>query len=261
MAATCAPWPADMSLCDTSCTSPTVTGTALGIATDILWALSGRQFGTCTETVRPCRRDCADVPWPLWPGSSLDGAPYVMPLLYAGQWYNLTCGSCGDFCTCTPISEVVLPFPTTSIVQVKINGTPLVTGAYRLDDARLLVRTDGSQWPRCNDLNKADTQPGTWSITYTYGAAVPAEGQLAVGELACEFTKMLNNETCRLPRHVTSVSRQGVTINYADLLNVMANGRTGLLFVDLFLDAVNPARLAETAHVYSVDHPAGRRPT
>ena len=58
----CADWPVRWS-CDISAESPVLTGYAVGMATRVLWALSGRRFGTCTVTLRPCRRDCYD-PWP-----------------------------------------------------------------------------------------------------------------------------------------------------------------------------------------------------
>jgi hypothetical protein len=170
----CASWPAQWGSCSAlSTASPAATGQAVDAATEILHALSGRQFGACTVTLRPCRRDCADAPWGWaeWPSAS-----YPQPALIGGLWFNLACGSCPGACSCSRLSEVLLPAPIRSITQVKVDGSPLATGAYRVDDARVLVRTDGSEWPRCNDLAKPDTQAGTWSVTATYGQDVPPSG-------------------------------------------------------------------------------------
>lgn len=252
----CEPWEPYWA-CDTSCLSPTVTGQAVEIATEVLWSLSGRRFGYCTQTVRPCRKDCL----PGY-GDWFRGDSYPLPALIGGLWYNLTCGLCGDSCSCTELSQVVLPGPVASITQVKVDGSPLVTGAYRVDNGTHLVRTDGGRWPFCNDLSKPDTAAGTWSVTYKIGSPVPAAGSLAAGELACELSKSLSQDTtCRLPRSVTSVARQGVTINYAKVSEAMKEGNTGLYLVDLFIQTFNPKHLAQRPRVWSPDIPIPRTQT
>ena len=69
----CADWPVRFP-CEIVCSSPEASGSAVRFATDVVWALSGRQFGTCEVTLRPCRNDCMDAPWPhaewTWPGTS-----------------------------------------------------------------------------------------------------------------------------------------------------------------------------------------------
>lgn len=248
----CATWPVRWP-CDVSCESPTATGRAADAATEILWALSGRQFDNCQVTLRPCRADCSTYPfgdYTPWPGL---GASYPMPALIGGLWFNLICGSCGEGCSCTALSQVRLPAPVSSIVTVKVDGAPLATGGYRLDDNRLLVRLGGGEWPRCNDLTLADTEAGTWSVTAIYGQPVPESGQWAVGELACELLKAMNGEDCRLPQRVTQLARQGVTIAFPDVSELLTEGRTGLFMVDMFLTAHNPSRLRRRAGVYRVD--------
>lgn len=252
----CEAWPVIWA-CDIDCLSPAVTGTAVEVATEVLWGLSGRQFGYCTTTVRPCRRTCNDLWLATW-GDYM----YPLPALIGGRWYNLTCGVCSDSCSCTELSEVVLPDTVAEIVSVKLDGSPMVTGAYRVDNGHLLVRTDGGRWPYCQDLSKPDTQLNTWSVTAKYGAPVPSAGQLAVGELACELAKSLSGDgTCRLPRNVTQVQRQGVTINYAKVAEAMKEGSLGLYLVDLFLTTFNPNRLQQGARVYNIDQPRPRMQT
>jgi hypothetical protein len=230
------------------------------MATSVLWALSGRRFGTCQVTIRPCRKECYST-WPMgW--SEWDGrTPGINVWSDYRYWVPLACGGCGSGCSCTTLSEADLPGVVSSIVEVKVDGTPLVTGAYRVDDNHLLVRLDGQQWPYCNDLNKDDTQVGTWSVTALYGEPVPMAAQVAVGELGCEILKALNGTDCRLPPGVTQLVRQGVTIQYPDVGQLLKDGRTGLYLVDLFLASENPDGLKQRARVYSVDNLLGFRRT
>lgn len=258
----CADWPVRW-ICDVSTVSPDITGSAVRVATEVLWALTGRQFGLCQVTLRPCRRECGDDYWnPYFTqfGVVGIGSGFAQPALIGGQWFNLMCGSCtGNTCSCSSISEVKLPAPVHRIVEVKIDGAPLVTGSYRVDDNRLLVRTDGDDWPRCNDLNKSDTEVGTWSVTAEYGQLVPEGGAWAVGELACELINAINGEDCRLPRQVTQLARQGVTITFPSLTELFTNRQTGLYLVDLFIATWNPNKLSRRSGVYSVDGALSRR--
>jgi len=254
----CADWPVQWT-CDVATLNPAVTGVAVASATETLWSLTGQRFGLCEVTLRPCRRDCFD-------GSFFDdvGPPgtgarsYPQPALIGGQWFNLTCGSCSD-CACSTVSEALLPAPVHSIVEVLIDGTPLVTGAYRVDNNRLLVRTDGGRWPRCNDLSRADTEEGTWSVTAQFGEEPPEGAALAMGELACEIAKAADGQDCRLPAGVQQLVRQGVTISYPDVGELFAKGRTGLYLVDMFVATWNPSRLRSRSRVYRVDRPTVRR--
>lgn len=253
----CSPWPVRWT-CDVSTQSPTATGIAVVSATEILWSLSGRRFGTCQVTLRPCRKDCYGGQY--W---STYGAPWPLTA-YPSRgwgWFDTLCGSCSGTCSCTELSEVLLPAPVNSVVSVKIDGTPMVTGgaAYRVDDNRLLVRTDGQRWPLCNDLSRDDTQSGTWSVTALYGEDIPVMAQLAVGQMACEILKAMDGQDCSLPAGISQLAREGVTINYPDIGALWKQGRTGLYLVDAFLTAENPSGLRHRSKTYSVDRPAPRR--
>lgn len=254
----CSPWDVTW-VCDVSCESPTVTAQAVELATEVVWALSGRQFGLCEVTLRPCRRECDTFPWPgggtfpEWSGTS-----WLSPQLVGGMWFNVVCGRCTTGCSCSSISEVLLPAPVHSVVQVKIDGVVVSGSAYRLDDNRTVVLLN-DEWPTCNDLNLADTEPNTWSITARYGVEVPVGGAWAVGELACQLIRALNGEDCRLPRNVTQLVRQGVTIQFPDVVELLEKGLTGLYLVDQFVQTWNPSGLRRRSGVYSVDHPPHRR--
>jgi len=170
----------------------------------------------------------------------------------------MSCGQCSGPCGCGSLSEVVLPTPVSEIVSVKLDGVA-VTGIYRVDNNRLLVRTDGGQWPYCNDLSKNDTEPGTWSVTASYGEDVPDGARLAMGELACEILRASSNQECKLPAGIRSIVRQGVEIEYLNLNDLLEKGRTGLKLVDLFLASENPHNLQQRARVYNVDRMLHRR--
>lgn len=257
----CTPWPVIWNCDDrVSTSSPEVTGYALDSATSILWALSGRQFGTCPVVLRPCRENCYQS-WPTahpltYPWSSYGGSPSNWDASY---WFGAGCGTCTGGCSCGEVPEVRLPSPAADVTAVKVDGVLLPSSAYRLDNARILVRTDGHRWPRCNNLALDDTQPGTWSVAADIGKAVPVAGQLAVGQLACQIMRAYRGEDCTLPMQVKELVRQGVTVTFPDINDALGKGKTGLYLVDLFLGAVNPQGLHNRARVYAVDGPRVRR--
>jgi hypothetical protein len=257
--APCAPWTPEWCV-SLPTGSEAVTGVAVEAASEILWALSGRRFGECSVSLRPCRRSCNAGEWPAgwveWPGP-VRGGP--SPALIAGQWFNLTCAPCLGDCTCGRLEEALLPSPVMAVTQVKIDGDIIPTGSYRVDNWRLLVRADGGSWPLCNDLSKADTEPGTWSVTVTVGETVPRSGQMAVAELAAELAEGCLGGDCRVPLRVQQLARQGVTISYPDPAEFAGNGLLGLPMCDRFLIAYNPGRLRAPPAVYSPDQPAFRR--
>jgi hypothetical protein len=253
----CEDWPVIWP-CSLDTASPPVSGTALRIATQVVWAVSGRQFGYCDVTLRPCRRECLDVRWAFGEAvTSPTGGGGPWPYLYAGRWYNLTCGGCGGECSCPALSEVVLPSPVDRVDLVMLDGSPMPTGSYAVHDQRLLVRTDGSTWPTCQDLARPDTEPDTWSVSLRVGRDVPELGQLAVGEVACEVLRALKGEDCRLPARVTQLARQGVSITLPDV----GDGLLGLPWTDRFITSYNPGKNARRARVYRVDDPGARTVT
>lgn len=258
----CDPWPARFP-CDVTEVAEDLLQQAVQVATEVVWSLSGRQFGLCTQKLRPCRSDCGDSPWP-WGGywSTLPtggGGTWPTPALIGGQWFNLICGGCSGNCSCSVVSEVRLPAPVHDVVEVRLDGSPMATGSYRVDDNRLLVRTDGALWPLCNDLNKDDTQVGTWSVTARFGVDVPEGGAWAVGELACQLTKAFTGADCFIPAQVVQLIRQGATLQFPNPTELLKEGLTNLYLVNLFIATWNPHKLKRRAGTYSVDYPGPRR--
>lgn len=228
----CAPWAVADDVC-APCAGLTfdtgVLENALLRASEILFALSGRQFaGACEATERPC-------------------------------------GSCGcepNRCGCGSLSKVRLGgSPIRAVSEVIVDGVILDTSTYRVDDYRYLVRLrdlDGSRhsWPCCQDLSLDPTEPKTWQVTYTYGADVPLSGVAAAAELGCQLALACDPQAgavCQLPQRVTSIVRQDVSMAILDPFTFLDDGKTGLYNVDLFLKAFNPAGLRRRATAVSPD--------
>lgn len=239
----------------------------LAAATEILWRASGRRYGLCSATVRPCSPGCAQLPTYLRSRGlyqALGGSLPFFPILLNGAWSNCSsCGDCGACRCCTAgCHEVDLPAPVYSVENVTVDGEELSSDLYRLDSNRLLVRTDGVCWPRCQDFALPDGAVGTWSVTFTHGLPVTPLGQLALGVLFCEMWKGANGNDCALPLNTDGIFRQGVNIDFADKnLDLLSDARTGLPEVDRFLASVNPHKLHEPSSVFSPDLPRGRMTT
>lgn len=241
-----------------------VTGTAIAMATEVLWQAAGQRFGLCAVTIRPCREDCA-TGWTgfneWWPGvgsgiSGSGGGP--RPWWYNGTWYNVCSSGCGTSCSCTLIDEALLPAPTRDVLRVMMDGEIMDPSLYRVDENRKLIRLDNELWPLCQDMSLDDSQPGTWSVTLTVGEDIPLLAQRALGQLAMEFVKDCLGEDCAIPWEVSSISRQGVSMVFngvEDSREIL--GQMGLRFVDLFVATYNPHRLQHRARVYDVDHNPG----
>lgn len=233
-----------------------VTGDAVAAASEVLYHLTAQRFGVCSVTLRPCRRTCAGgFPFHEW----WQYGTYPQPYWYAGTWYNLACGTCGDNCSCVGLDETVLPGPLHNVTEVKIDGVVLTKNVdYRVDDYRKVVRIDGELWPFCQNLRLADTEVGTWSITAEYGEPVPTIGQLAVGELGLEFTKYLLCGDCALPNGVIDLSRQGVSMTIGRISELFNSGLVNLRMCDLFIQTANPNHAKARSYVYDLDNPQPR---
>lgn len=261
----CSPW--DPVWCmELTAEAAAISGSALEAATEVLYVLSGQRFDACQFTVRPCRKDCSDGGW--WAGGAGGfgawwewGSYWPRPALIAGNWYNLTCGGCGGSCSCSVISEAWLPSPVSEIISVKLDGATLPVSGYRVDDFRKLVRLGGASWPVCQDMNLSDDQPDTWSVTLTIGETVPVIGRYAVGELAGEIINSCLGLECALPRNATSITRQGVTIDFPLFADLLKNGLLGLKWTDMFVSIYNPNHLPAVPLVFDVDGESNRRTT
>lgn len=252
-------WVPNVGCCDDwSNYSAEVRAAALEYGSYVMWAATGRQFGLCDMTVRPCGRYRGTSPefWGFfWSGQGGWWVPYVDGY---GVWRNCWCGNRG--CTCQPDCQVYLPGPVYSVSEVLVDGVALDPSAYRVDDGHWLVRTDGDCWPECADLN-VDSGAGLFEVSYTRGQVVPDVVLTAAGTLACEYAKACVGGACRLPGRITSIARQGVTVTAVDTDTLLRRGLTGIFEVDQVISAVNPAGLRARPRVYSPDRRSPRTVT
>lgn len=216
----------------------------------ILWSSTGRQYGQCSITVRPCGlgSPCSDGTLD-WGGWTFSGGGWV-PYLFNGQWFN--CG-CGGACSCDPRCQVLLPGPITAVTNVSIGGVTINPSAYRVDDRRWLVRTDGDCWPECVDMD-TDDGPNVFTVTYARGEPLPATLTVAAGTLACEYIKACSGDrSCRLPSRVQELARNGITVSFVDVDDLLDKGLTGITEVDQVIRALNPTRLPYRLRVRTPD--------
>lgn len=241
-AALCEPWPLE-GCCDFAelGISPPITGLAWEAASEFLWLATGQQFGNCTVAWRPCRTDC--FPEPFLP----EVGPAVQPALFNGRWYNVTCGCGADSCSCTHVSEVEFPDPI-RVTSVLVDG---VAVPWTLLGQQRLLRTDGGDWPLCQDFTVTGG-PGTWVVNAAVGQEVPSLGQMAVATLTCELAKSCVGQDCALPEFVTTVTRQGITTS-TTVAALQEQVLTGLLIPDMFIKRYNPNGLLDRARAYSPD--------
>lgn len=220
---------------------------SLNMAAEVLYALSGRQFGVCEVRSRPCRESC------YAPFLRTSGYRWT-PVFQGGQWFNMSCGACKGSCSCSQLSEIVLPGPVAEITEVLLDGVAMAEGTYRVDNRNRLVRLDGDTWPLCQNMAAESDEPGTFQVTYGRGRPLPEAGKNALGALANELAKAcLNDGTCQLPERVTTIVRQGLTMALLDPMEFLTRNRTGIYAVDLWLTAVNPLGRQRHAGVYSPD--------
>lgn len=250
-------WALDTSCCpDWDTYAPAVQSAATAWATYLLWALTGRQYGACSVSVRPCGKPCAGFSgyqtWPVGPSSG-SGSPWMAPFVDNGVWRNCVCSG---GCSCRAACEVILQGPVAVIDEVMIDGVVLDPSAYRVDrDERgsVLVRVDGECWPECQDMDAAPDAAGAFTVTYQQGVLVPRAGQIAAGMLACQFVKACAGGDCVLPQQLQSLTRNGIQVEVLDASADPAAILTGIAEVDRWIRAVNPANLRMRPRVLSSD--------
>lgn len=222
------------------------------VASIILWGLSGRRWGPCPVTVRPCRRSCGDTGFSFQTGTG----PWIPYIGTDGMWRNASVCGCKSDCSCSELCEVYLPGPVYDVTEVNVGGEVLVPEAYRVDAPGKLVRTDGECWPDCQDMAAPVGEPDTFAVTYRWGLPLDAAAVAAVSELTCHLLKGCSpggSCGCKSNRNLTRVVRQGLEMEMPDPTLMYSEGRTGLPFADLWLAMVNPYRLTSPSRVYSPD--------
>lgn len=141
--------------------------------------------------------------------------------------------------------------PVQKILQVSLDSTGVILppALWRLVDSRYLEPTRAGGWSPCQGVR----------VTYVYGVEPTRAAKTAALTLAGNLALMhRGSDACRLPERVTSVSRQNLSFSVLDPQDFLADGRTGLYEVDLFLKTVNPDKARARARVVLPDGPRGR---
>lgn len=136
--------------CCSDLTDPAIVDQANTIAAAVIWGLTGRQFGCCSMTVRPCKPKTCDpitlsqlIYWDsrayLQFGAPNLGVLSFFPTLIDGQVYNIQCGCPTGCCTCEADCEVSLPGPICAVANVTVDGVVLDPSLYRVVDGRKLI--------------------------------------------------------------------------------------------------------------------------
>lgn len=237
---------------------------AAAAASEVLYELSGRIFtGECGPiTIRPLSRPTdldtralgATVGWSSY-GSAASSYGFSNP------------GVASHYLSVEP-PTIELPYPVTSIVQVKIDGTVIPPNEYEMRSYRHLVRirptasfnpTEMYGWPTSQIMDLPDTEEGTFSVTLRYGTPPPAAGLLAARKLAEYLALPQLGDDTHYPRRVTQMTRQGVTAKVTDVIDILASKSLGIYEVDTFLLSVNPNKNRRQAAVFSPDVGRPRR--
>jgi hypothetical protein len=225
---------------------------ATAFAIQVLWAATGRRFGMCPIVVRPFYK----ASWPAyltypsifdpWGGSTGAYSWGLVGTPVGSQLTNLALVGDGS------PPEIVLPGPVGDVTAVTIDGAAVLPPVWRVDGNRL-VRQDGSSWPQGQDLGKPNGQVNTWSVAYTRGELVPGVVNDAAGFYAYQVARSMNGGACVLPNRVTSITRQGVSVQTVNIADVLDKGLTGIPNVDQVILTYNPHGARARPRVLSLD--------
>lgn len=218
-------------------------------ASYLLWTMSGRRFNGVTTVTE--RYVCAKRAYRMGASSKnyyatlVNGEAYNVPISDFDQYAELIADGL------SPESRIKLRGrPVTKIHTIRTrDGKILDPSSYYLVDHSTIQAATGVPWTPCNI-----------EVTYSYGSEVPVAGKMAARTLAMEFAKLwAGDDDCILPQRVTSIARQGVTYTLLDSQDFIAELRTGVYAIDLFLKSVNPDGARSKTRVFSPDVPRARR--
>lgn len=215
-------------------------------SSELLYYLSGRRYmGVgCSETAI-LRSVDGNGTWPYHPSWG------SCPCWSYGRWegsylyppgVNVRLGH-----TQGPMGLQLPAANVTGVTQVLEDGVLLDPSRYRVSRSGWLTRVDGRSWNTCMDAT---------TVTYTFGVAPPSGGVEAAVDLAVELAAYRRGEQCAWPKLVTSVTRQGMSMEVANPLDFIAEGRTGVPSVDMWLGADNPQARYQRGSVWSPDLPS-----
>lgn len=216
---------------------------AILAASEYLNAAVQFQFpGICENTVRPCGGEegfgfgaglfaWSQIPFYFPPG--------VFPLWWAG------CGCAGACNCCGPPAFSLGKIPIVAVSEVKLDGEILEPEVDYTVVGDLLARLDpdgsgNDTWPACQNIALPDTEEGTFSVTFTWGAMPPSLGLAAARDLACLLVADACGEDCKPSERMVTRQAGGTTVQ---LISPDGDIRTSMpRTVKLFIDAFGPPK-------------------
>ena len=206
--------------------------------------LTGQRVGNDPVLLRPCTARCWSETW--------------TPTIRDGEWYNRACGHSPDDCSCASLAKIIMPGEVAEILGVWEDGNVLVEGTdyQALNGNRELVRMGGSDWLSCQDFTAEYFDVGALAVHYVPGVHPGDMGLLAAGVLANEFALAIQGKKCMLPAAITSLSRNGISLDYQE--GYFPNNVTGLMVVDTYVHSLNPTGLRQPSLVWSPDVRQGK---
>jgi len=227
---------------------------AAKVASNILWAMSGRKFSGITRVTE--RYVSAYDPYLRTGAARLT----YTPQLINGQVENVVGGGFGRYSNRDYLGD-----GTNGLTRVRLRGRKVVQVHNMRDRDGNII--DPSTYFLGDHSTIYGAPNATWSatyveVTYTYGSPPPTSGRAAARLLATELVKLYEgDDSVELPQRVTSIVRQGVTYTVLDQQDFIDELRTGLYAVDLFLKSVNPDKARARSRVFSPDTARARRIT
>lgn len=213
---------------------------AVSAASYIMWALSGRKYSGTTTVTERYVRFAPLINTRLLQEAAIINSRVNKALSIVEPWVS---GETRLRLRGQPVQEVV--------TVRNVGGGIVSPDSYYLVDHSTIQFSEG-----------ALIVPADIEISYTYGAEPPILGKMAARRIAQEFVKLWEGDSeCALPQRVTSVTRQGVTYTVLDSQDFLAEMRTGLYEIDLFLKTSNPNKAQKRSKVFSPDIPKARRYT
>lgn len=241
---------------DGSRLDPALVEEMIRVAGPILYRLSGRQFaGVCTDLVRPCAR--------FYKTDGYGGPPWWW------RWQQ----SWGTFSTRSPhrnagaaaLHEISLgAYPLRDILAVRIDGQLVDPTSYEIHDRRWLVRVPETEsWPAWQNLyGDPMTDEGTFGVWFEWGAVPDQGGVRALKDYVIELAKGASGDPCNLPARLQNLQGgPGQSYSLLDPMTFIADGKTGVYLVDMWLHSVNPNKLARRSSVINPDIPRPVRRT
>lgn len=215
-------------------------------ASQILFVLSGQKYGGLFETTEQYYVESTGAPV----GCYWDSGEKAYWNPFIGVW-AYTHDPVGRKNRLVPGDAIRLRNPNVvSITSISVGGSAVDPSEYELVNASIVRRTNLASWSIVSNP----------VITYVSGVEPPALGKLACRKLADELMLAIQGAECNLPTNVTSISRQGMSLQIIDPQAFLDKGRLGIYEVDLFLTVANPGKAKKRPRVFSPDmrHPYRR---